>query len=172
MEEIWKDIPGYEGYYQVSNYGGVRSVDRLIFINGNITNVKGKLLRSCNSGGYKIVMLNKHSRKMKKVHRLVLSAFEGVSDLDCNHKDGVKSNNYIDNLEYCTPSENALHAHKIGLIKTAKGVRIFKSKLTDEIIANIRLNRYNLTNKEFSILYSIHDSNISRIINRKTWSHI
>lgn len=116
MEEIWKDIEGYEGKYQVSNLGKVRSLDRKT---GNHPR-KGKVLKPCaNRNGYLAVNLyNKNTnREARSIHRLVAQTF--IANPDCkpevNHKDGNKQNNRVSNLEWCTGSENKIHAHKTGL---------------------------------------------------------
>lgn len=107
QEEIWKDIEGYEGLYQVSNMGKVRSVDR-IDCTGHRLN--GKILRPrMNSGGYLLVNLhNEGEQKTFTVHRLVAQAFipnpEGLPQI--NHKDEDKTNNIVDNIEYCDRKYN------------------------------------------------------------------
>lgn len=103
MQEIWKDIAGYEGLFQVSNLGRVKSLPRK-----NVT--KEKILNGGDNGdGYIRVSL---SNKFYYVHRLVADAFipkiEGKDFV--NHKDEVKSNNNVDNLEWCTNQENIIHS--------------------------------------------------------------
>lgn len=104
-KEIFKPIPGYENY-KVSNHGNIYSE-----ISGR------KLKPGRDSYGYMQVCLCKKGQKplTSKVHRLVLSAFQGPSDLDVNHKNGVKDDNNLENLEYCTRAENIRHAVKTGL---------------------------------------------------------
>lgn len=114
MEEIWKDIAGYEGLYQVSNLGRVRSLDRTIqyFRQGvlNIAHRKGKLMKqNYTSDGYFMIYLRKDNiDKYYAVHRLVAQAF--IPNPDnlpyVNHKDEVKDNNCVDNLEWCTHTYN------------------------------------------------------------------
>lgn len=117
MEEIWKDIEGYEGKYQVSNLCRIRSLDRKV---GNYIK-EGKILKPfSNRCGYLQVDLFDSSinRKSKTIHRLVAETFipkiEGKNEI--NHIDGNKNNNSINNLEWCTRLENLTHARNIGLI--------------------------------------------------------
>ena len=115
MKEIWKDIKGYEGYYQVSNFGQVRSVDREIVNEGNrgkskTSHYKGRILSAGERNkGYLMVVLTKNS-KMKSfaVHRLVAQAFipNPNNYPQVNHIDENKTNNRVDNLEWCTCKYN------------------------------------------------------------------
>ncbi len=116
MEEIWKDVEGYEGYYQVSNLGRLRSLDRIIrqkFPSGKMVDRKypGKIF-TCNPnqpGGYVSTELQKdgHSKNVL-VHRLVAQAFIPNPDNlpQVNHKDENKQNNCVENLEWCSNSYN------------------------------------------------------------------
>ena len=106
-QEVFKDIKGYEGRYQISNHGRVKSLQR----KGRLTD---KILKfGFNNGGYHIISLCKNGHtKTKTIHKLVLVAFS--SNLKnkpcCNHLDGIKTNNHIDNLEWVTDRENHIHA--------------------------------------------------------------
>lgn len=116
MQEIWKDIKDYEGCYQVSNLGRVRSLDR-VDRNGRKRNGVVKKPQD-NGNGYKYVQLKKDANyKNFYIHRLVATHFiapiEGKEYV--NHKDGNKENNCFDNLEWCTESENMKHAYETGL---------------------------------------------------------
>lgn len=122
MEEIWKDIDGYEGLYQVSNMGRVKSLERTRNMNlpshKKPAPVSERILTFGKSLGYRSVTLakcgvNKHFR----VHKLVALAFIPNPDnkTQINHKDGDKHNNRVDNLEWVTPKENQRHAIKLGL---------------------------------------------------------
>lgn len=121
-KEIWRDISGYEGYYQVSNFGRVRSLDKMQNYNGSVRLHKGKILKPNNDGrGYLIVDLSKNNRSVTKtIHRLVAMAFlDNPNNLpQVNHKDENKENNFVfvnkdgsvdlnkSNLEWCTVSYN------------------------------------------------------------------
>lgn len=113
MEEVWKDIVGYEGRYQVSNFGNVKSL--------NYRAVKGRehsLSKKHHHTGYDIVMLcNGSVYKNKAVHSLVAEAFiPNPRSLPCvNHIDGNKRNNNVENLEWISHKENTRHAIRTGL---------------------------------------------------------
>lgn len=136
-KEIWKDIEGYEGLYQVSNFGKVKS------LNYKRQN-KVKILKPSQTGkgafkgqGYLSLHLK---NKQFKVHRLVAEAFipNKENKPQINHKDGNKLNNNSNNLEWCTNSENQKHAWKNGL-------RVFTKKQRKTLI------EMNIKNKERSI---------------------
>ena len=117
--EIWEEIKGYEGKYRVSNLGNVKS---LWMWTGDKYIRRDKLLRGVlNKNGYLYVSLSKNGQvKRFKVNRLVAEAFiDNPYNLPItNHKDGNKTNNCVNNLEWCTYSENLSHAYKIGLRKS------------------------------------------------------
>ena len=119
-KDIWKDIPGYEGCYQCSIFGQVRSLTRdVVRTDGSIQVVAGKdmkLIRS-RSGYYVVTLCLSGKQKMKSVHRIVAETFipNPENKPQVNHIDGDKSNNCIDNLEWATAAENNEHAWKHNL---------------------------------------------------------
>lgn len=122
MSEIWKDVTGYEGLYQVSNTGHVKSLKRTIIRNnGRTLAVKEKILGVFPDGrGYSIVFLSKNGEtKHFFMHRLVAEKFipNTENKPQVNHIDGNKTNNCVENLEWVTGSENMYHSYKIGLHK-------------------------------------------------------
>lgn len=113
MEEIWKDIVGYEGIYQVSNLGEVKSLSRIVD-RGLLPNRFQKeriLKKSINAQCYYVVNLTKQSKqKVHTVHSLVAMCFIGErKGLDTNHIDSNKLNNCLNNLEYVSRRENTCH---------------------------------------------------------------
>ncbi len=113
IREIWKQIPGYEGYYEVSNFGNVRSLPRNTIKNYStgakvITALKGRLKPSsnCNNGYLRIGLCKNDVPKTFSVHRLVMSAFIGDSDLHVDHKNGIKTDNRLSNLQYLNVRDN------------------------------------------------------------------
>lgn len=120
MEE-WRDIKGYEGLYQVSNMGNVRSVAHTtVYRDGRVGHYEGKMLVPCDGGnGYKYANLSKNGiTNLGWLHRLVAETFLHKDDERnvVNHKDGNKHNNTVGNLEWVTYSENNKHAVRTGLL--------------------------------------------------------
>jgi len=141
--EEWKDIKGYEGLYQISNYGNVRSLDK--YVNHSRKGkrlIKGKIMSATDNGnGYKIVGLKKDGKRRNHyIHRLVADAFIPNPDKkNCvNHIDYNRSNNNANNLEWCTTKENIHHSinnmsHPRSFTRTNTGEKyIYKRKGTNK----------------------------------------
>ena len=181
MTEIWKDIKGYEGFYQVSNIGKIRSVDRLVHNpRYGFQKLKGKLLSaSPNSHGYpQIGLTQKGKRKTLKVHSLVALYFlDKISNKnEVNHKDGDKLNNRVENLEWCTRSENILHAFAFDLKEKPKGELNGQSKITKAEVIEIR-EMYKgrgkgLSLAKIALIYNLGSTQVSRIIKKQSWRHV
>lgn len=121
MEEIWKDIPDYEGIYQASNLGNIKRIEtqRILKKYVNKTN------------GYAYIHLSKHNKtKVLRVHRLIAKTFiENKNNKPyVNHKDGNKLNNNINNLEWCSQKENIQHAINVLHKDYSKNVYIMIKK--------------------------------------------
>jgi hypothetical protein len=132
MNEVWFYIPGYEGYYMVSNFGRVRSLDRYVKRSrGGLQIAKSTILKQNLSGAYLAVVLSKAGiLKTFRVHRLVAEAYLGSLPKGkvVNHLDGNKLNNNAYNLELTTQQGNIKHAVANGLTKGYKQRRILNVK--------------------------------------------
>lgn len=122
LTEIWRDIKGYEGLYQISNLGRVKSM------HGRRPRIlkPGMMGTGYREGtGYLFVILCKNGvPKKRKVHRLVATAFipNTCHEPQVNHKDGNKLNNRVDNLEWCSATHNICHAYRTGLNSGMKSI--------------------------------------------------
>ena len=164
--EIWKPIRGYEGLYEISSYGRVKSLRKNIILKYQIHN------------GYPILHLFNGGAKNRKgfnIHRLVgINFINNPNNYpEINHLDGNKQNNYYKNLEWCTSEHNIEHAIKNKLVDNT-GLNNSQCKLTECQVLEIR--KLHLENKikqnYLSKIYNISQTQISRIINNKKWKHL
>lgn len=126
MEEIWKDIPNYEGLYQVSNLGRIKSLPT------KRRRWEKMLKQKLTKDGYCETTLFKNGKyKYIRTHRIVAMAFLKKDKIrnEVNHKDGNKLNNNLENLEWVTSSENQKHAYKLGLQKISGGAILNRKKI-------------------------------------------
>ena len=117
--EQWKPVHGYEGIYEVSSHGRVRSLDRTVtYSDGRVRRYKGKVLRATlSSGGYPCLSLYSQGKEKRRyVHSLVAEAFIGTrpKGMEVCHNDGDPANNHLDNLRYDTHSDNMLDSVRHG----------------------------------------------------------
>lgn len=171
MKEIWKDIENYEGIYQVSNLGRVKSLERK---HNPIEKIMTAYVNHSN-GYFQIGLKKNKTRTMNKVHRLVALAFlsNPENKKTVNHIDGNKLNNNVENLEWATYSENVTHAYqnKLNHGVGSKGEKNGSAKLTKNDVLEIRSNQCKSL-KELAVEYNVSKTTISRIKHRLLWSHI
>ena len=179
LNEIWITAIGFEDSCEVSNLGNVRTFDRVVIrSNGRKTFVRGQLLKPMIRNGYPSVTLTNATTKKRLshfIHSMVALAFIGERPHGywINHIDGDKTNNSVCNLEYCTPSENRIHALNNGLCKVNSGENHHFAKLSreDVLIIRDRLAKGDLPSQIASD-YGVTATNI-RCINRlNIWKHI
>lgn len=169
-----KQIPGYDDRYLIDEDGSIYSTN---YKNSGKTR---KLKPAKSKDGYYQTMIKRKDGRYisKKIHKLVALAYFGESDLHVNHIDGVKSNNSVSNLEYCTISENIKHAYRNGLMERKRGSLNGNSKITEEDVLFIRnqakeRGRY-YGRKELSKKFGISESQVKDIVTRRRniWPHV
>jgi hypothetical protein len=170
MNEIYKDIKGYEGWYQISNLGNVKRI-----MPGVRTYVGRIMKSSIDANGYYSVQLFRGKPDTREIHRLVGQAFIPNSEnkAEINHINGVKTDNQIKNLEWVTRPQNMQHAFKTGL-KTNEGEHNPKAKLSEANVLDIR-NKY--ATGHYSQAKLAREHNVCRqqiwgIVHNKSWTHI
>ena len=174
--EVWKDIQGYEGYFQVSNLSNVRSLDRITIGRYGMQKRKGKLMtQHIDQDGYMKVGITKEKvRKHYFVHRLISIAFINNSGnkAQINHKDGNKQNNSLSNLEWCSITENNNHALNSGLRKMPNGNNHSNAKITEDEAIWIKYMTNGQKLQELVDIFGICKATICKIKTNKIWRHI
>lgn len=171
-KEQWLDIVGWEGFYQISDMGRLRSLQRPFV-------PQDRILKAClDSDGYLFAGLFKNGKRLAcpKIHRLVLEAFVGLrpSGMEGRHKDGNKLNNRLDNIEWATHEVNELDKSEHGTVLC--GSKIGTSKLTENEVSEIRMlwatSRFTYNQSVLARMFKVGQFCIWSIIHRKTWKHI
>ncbi len=176
MQEIWKDIEGFDGYYQISNLGRVKSLGGR---NGREKGVEHIRQISLTRDGYeKVRLLHNGKDKTLRIHRLVAETFipNPENKETVNHKDGDKTNNCVSNLEWADRNEQMKHAYALELKRAQKGSKNINAKLTDDEVREIRKN-YVWQSKEFGTValakkYGITNAAIGKVIRHETYTNV
>lgn len=178
--ENWRPVPGYEGYYEVSDIGNVRSVDRMV----PIVEPRRQYLRRrrgapmatrVGTNGYVYVAFCKDGvHRNCTVHSLVARAFLGAREdgAEVCHVNGVRADNRLSNLRWGTHQENIDDRDRHGT--TARGEKLWTAKLTADKVREIR-KLYaggNVDQGELAKRFGVNRQNISMIVTRSTWKHV
>jgi hypothetical protein len=182
--EIWKPVIGisdgyFDNLYEISSIGRFKSLSRKVssYNGGRIT--KEKISNGTNCKGYRRIQLKKDNKvKQSDIHILVARAFiENPNPLKfnmINHLNSDKSDNRVENLEWCDAKRNAKHAYEAGKLKITKGVERATAILDDKKVLAIKLlyNTRRLSQYEISKIFNIGQTTIQNILNGKKWKHI
>lgn len=170
--EIWKDVPGFEGYYKINLSGDLMSCSRVDRFGRSIG---GKLLKwNKNPNGYRLARLHKNGFKRTfQQHRILAMCFiPNPQNLPCiNHKNCIRDDNRLENLEWCTMSYNNSYAHKVGSFDKTYAENHHQSKLNKVKAREIRSKYIPLvfTMKMLAAEYGVSKTVIQRVIENKTW---
>lgn len=172
--EEWKDVEGYEGIYQVSNLGRLKSLERIVHSKKWDRREPSKILSPPQlKSGYLIASLHKEGKtKSVLLHRLIAKAFiPNPNNLpQVNHKDGNKQNNMIDNLEWVSAQDNIIHAYTNNLMHPAHGIKINVGHFVEEDIRNIRrMALTGMSQRKIAAEYGVHQGSIWLILKGKTY---
>lgn len=169
-KEVWKDIPGYEGLYQVSNVGRVKSLERKITrSDGRLCTIKEKILKDRIGSSKRpyVALFKERNRKDVMIHVLVALSFIGErpKDYQVLHKDGDILNNRLENLSYDTRQQNAIDFYRYGQNGS-------NGKLSIDDVVEIRklYKTGNYLQRELSESFGVSQNQISRIVNKKKYS--
>jgi hypothetical protein len=180
-KEIWKDIKGFEGLYQVSSFGRVKSLTRKVKSGNNaLKPIPEVILKfKINKDGYCVIRPSKDGKHYDKfVHRVVAEAFilNPENKPHVNHKWGNKKDNRAVALEWNTQSENELHAFRTGLKEGRKGSQHHGAKLNESQVKEIKSlykgRGKGLSQQKIADKFGIGNVQVSRIINDQRWTHI
>lgn len=176
MDEIWKNIAGYNGFYQVSNLGRVKSTGGW---RGNcLRKEKIRKLGKTKDGYLKVRLLYRGKDVTASVHRLVAEAFiPRIKGKDTvNHIDGNKENNHVDNLEWADRTEQLNHAYRLNLKVARRGIDNCNSKLTIDEIRAIRKEYKPYTRGRSTVAlakkYGVTDRVIGLVVNNRSYKNV
>lgn len=179
VQEEWRPIPGFEGFYEASSLGRIRSLDRVSRSNGQLRKFNGRVLsQGVSPQKYPVVVLSVNGKSTSsRVHNLIASAFycDKRPDYVVNHIDGDKSNNRPDNLEWVTHSQNTTFA-AMEARRTRKrrslGPRTRTGPLTADDVLDIRRLAKSYRLSEIARHFGLHRNTVTRIVHGRTWRHL
>lgn len=184
MQEIWKPIPGFESFYSASSHGRVKALARErrgVSKSGTefVRRMKEAILCPApHTAGYLSIGLTSESGAKSRsllIHRLVAVAFlpNPLGLPWINHKDGVKTNNHVENLEWCTPTQNIMHAIGAGFMPVLRGSQRGTAKLNEDKVHVIKkMMLLGFSNDKLAEIFAVSTAPISYIRNNQAWTHV
>jgi len=172
--EEWRDVVGYEGIFQVSNFGRIK---RISVRSSHSSRFVGRFRKpQKHNDGYLQIDLSRGHHQL--IHKIVMDAFVGPcpSGYEVNHIDHDRQNNCLRNLEYVTPKENVNKSLVLGvaLLNKARGEKQGLAKLTTEQVVNIRriFNENKISYRALGKMFNVNGRAIQAIVLRETWKHV
>jgi hypothetical protein len=186
--EEWRPVVGWEGLYEVSDHGHVRSIDRPVLFKQRYGQSQETVLRTRIASGQLltpqgtsrglrylwVTLWRQQKPKRRAVHHLVLEAFVGPQPLGyvTNHKDGNPGNNHVGNLEWCTATENNVHAIETGLRKV-RGEGNYLSYFTEaDVLLMRQWAREGMTSYAIAQELNLPRRTVHNVVTRRTWKHV
>lgn len=171
MTEIWQPVVGYETLYQVSSLGRVR---RMLNRNGNPLHEPLILQLITRQRGYLQVNLWKQNRHQScRVHRVVMAAFIGPvpEGMQVNHRNGIKKDNSLENLEYVSPGDNVRHAKEV--LHANQGIKHPAHRLSETAVRHIRTaGLAGQSRTELAREFGVSRGCIGNVLSNRNWRHV
>lgn len=177
--ELWRDVVGLEKYYRVSNKGRIFSIPRVVKTKRHTQKIDGRILKPNGKVYLKVHLSVNGVSHHKQIHRLVAEAFIPNPDNlpAINHKNGKKHDNHVENLEWCTYSNNTLHAYVTGLMKAnprhGEECHFSKLKVKDVIKMRSEVNKtYGRMIKKLMEEFRVSKSTVRAVIDGSSWKKV
>jgi hypothetical protein len=175
LPELWLPVIGYEGLYEVSDAGRVRSLGRMIRHSRRGRRFQcGRILSPGSGAGYPSIQLCKNGTQFRvSIHQLVAAAFIGKcpDGHQVNHRNGIKTDNAASNLEYVTPKQNKLHAKL--MMGCSLGQRNGSAKLDpDKVREARRLSKQSVSQSKIAERFGVTQGAIGNMLRGETWAHV
>ena len=167
--EIWRPIPGYLGYYEVSNHGRIRSLDRIVMHAKGPLRRRGMMMKPKDVKGYDMVCLSRNgAREYCAVHKAVLLAFPSGNGDQARHLDGDRKNNHARNLTWGTAIENAADRDLHGTVRHG-ATHPKASKSIETVVRIVRLYREGKGSAEIGRLVGLNRARVHEVLSGRLW---